>query len=262
MRKSDEKLVDIRRAKGKITKDNQAVEMSETLKQEMALESEKHEQKMSRERELYEQQLKFQKVVATGQQNQAKKALSTKLPKLSITQFDGKCANWLPFWNKFCAEIDGADLSSVTKFAYLNEFIQPKVRAVIDGLPLTVEGYERAKNILKGEYGKTSEIVNAYVQNILELPVVNGDDPGQVNNFYKSLLFNVQSLETLGKVECVNGMTRSILDKLSGIKCDLVKGQDNWQEWDLANLIEALKQWMDINLSEKETSNDDGDKDN
>ncbi len=154
LRTFDENLLDLRRVKEKITKENQAVEMSETLKQEMALESEKHEQKMSQERDLYEQQLKFQKVLAAGQQNQVKQALSTKLPKLSITQFDGKCANWLPFWNKFVAEIDSADLSPVTKFAYLKEFVEPKVRADIDGLPLTIEGYERAKNILKGEYGK------------------------------------------------------------------------------------------------------------
>ncbi len=141
----------------------------------------------------------------------------------------------------------------------LKEFVEPKVRADIDGLPLTIEGYERAKNILKGEYGKTSEIVKAYVQNILDLPVVKGSDPSEVNNFYKILLFNVQSLETLGKIERVNGMTRSVLDKLSGIKSDLVKGQGNWQEWDLAHLIAALKQWRDINLSEKESVND-GDK--
>ena len=260
LRTFDENLLDLRRVKEKITKENQAVEMSETLKQEMALESEKHEQKMSQERDLYEQQLKFQKVLAAGQQNQVKQALSTKLPKLSITQFDGKCANWLPFWNKFVAEIDSADLSPVTKFAYLKEFVEPKVRADIDGLPLTIEGYERAKNILKGEYGKTSEIVNAYVQNILDLPMVKGSDPSEVNNFYKVLLFNVQSLETLGKIERVNGMTRSVLDKLSGIKSDLVKGQGNWQEWDLAHLIAALKQWRDINLSEKENVND-GNKD-
>ena len=110
----------------------------------------------------------------------------------------------------------------------LKEFVEPKVRADIDGLPLTIEGYERAKNILKGEYGKTSEIVKAYVQNILDLPVVKGSDPSEVNNFYKILLFNVQSLETLGKIERVNGMTRSVLDKLSGIKSDLVKGQGNY----------------------------------
>ena len=46
-------------------------------------------------------------------------------------------------------------------FAYLKELVDPKVRAEIDGLPFTTEGYERAKNILIGEYGKTREIVNA-----------------------------------------------------------------------------------------------------
>ena len=173
---------------------------------------------MSQERELYEQQLQFQKALTAGEQNQTKKVLSTKLPKLSIAQFDGKCANWLPFWNKFVAEIDSAELSAFTKFAYLKEFVKPKVRADIDGLPLTTEGYERAKN----EYGKTSEVINAYVQNILDLPVVKGTDPVEINNFYKTLLFYVQSLETLGKPQRVNGMTRSVLDKLSGIKSDSV----------------------------------------
>ena len=46
-------------------------------------------------------------------------------------------------------------------FAYLKELVDPKVRAEIDGLPFTTEVYERAKDILIGEYGKTREIVNA-----------------------------------------------------------------------------------------------------
>ena len=259
LKTADEKLLELKRIKKNIAKESQAVELAESVKQERAIEDKKHEQKMSTERELYEQQLKFQKVLTTGQQNQVKKAVSTKLPTLSITQFIGKCANWPSFWKKFVDEIDGPDLSPVTKFTYLKEFVKPKVRADIDGLPLTVEGYERAKNILKGEYGKPSQIVNAYVQNILELPVVKSTDPGGINNFYKILLFNVQSLETMGKVERVNGMTRSVLEKLPGIKSDLVRGQGNWQEWDLAHVIRALKQWRDINLSDKEIVKD-GDK--
>ena len=87
---------------------------------------------------------------------------------------------------------------SVTKFAYLQELLQPKARVEINGLPLNTEGYEKAKIIIKEEYGKTSEVVNAYVNNILI--------PSKVNSFYKTLLFNVQSLETL------------------------VRGQENWQD--------------------------------
>lgn len=44
--------------------------------------------------------------------------------------------------------------------------MEPKVKAEIDGLPFSTEGYEWAKNILKNKYGRISEIVNAYIQNI------------------------------------------------------------------------------------------------
>ena len=82
-------------------------------------------------------------------------------------------------------------------------------------LPLTIEE----------EYGKIRKIINAHVNNILELHTVTNTDPKKVNNFYKTLLFNIQSLETLGKIKRANGMTRGVLDKLKGIKDDLVRGQ-------------------------------------
>ena len=106
---------------------------------------------------------------------------------------------------------------------------------------------KKQKNIIKKECGKTSEVVNAYVNNIFQLPTVTTADPNKVNSFYKTLLLNVQSLETLGKIERVNGMTRSVLDKLTGIKADLVRGQENWQDWDLPRLPQALKKWRDVN---------------
>ena len=144
-------------------------------------------------------------------------------------------------------EIDKANLASVTKFAYLKELVDPKVLAEIDGLPFTTDGYERAKNILIGEYGKTSEIVNAYVQNIANLPVITGTQPAPIHEFYKKLVYNVQSLETLGKLKDVTGNVRSVLDKLKGVKADLVRGQIDWQDWDFPQLIKALKSWKEIN---------------
>ena len=173
------------------------------------------------------------------QQTQAK-STTTRLLKLSITKFDRKFATWLSFWNNFEVKIDFTALPTVKKFSYLKELVEPKVKTDIDGLPLTSEGYERAKNILKNEYGKTSEIVNAYVQNILGLPVVTTVHPKEVNQFYKTLLYNVQSLKTLGKIRRVVGMARSVLEKLKVIKGDLVKGHEDWQGWDLPRLVIAL----------------------
>ena len=62
---------------------------------------------MSQERELLDKQVKFQKAIAVSQQEQnAKKTVTPKLLKLSITKFNGTFANWPPFWNKFEAAID------------------------------------------------------------------------------------------------------------------------------------------------------------
>ena len=72
-----------------------------------------------------------QKPVEKANQSEQRK---TKLPKLQITKFSGTYEAWLPFWNRFQAEIDKTKLSSVTKFAYLKELVDPKVRAEIDGL--------------------------------------------------------------------------------------------------------------------------------
>ena len=99
---------------------------------------------------------------------------AAKLPKLVITKFNGTHQDWLRFWNQFEAEVDKAQVSPITKFSYLKELVDPKVRNAIDGLPFSIEGYERAKTILKSKYGKPCEIVHAYVQNIMGLPTISG----------------------------------------------------------------------------------------
>ena len=63
----------------------------------------------------------------------------------------------------------------------------------------------------------------------------------------------MQSLETLGKLRDVSGNVRSVLDKLKGIKADLVRGREDWQNWDFPQLVKALKTWKDINPVENNT---------
>ena len=138
-------------------------------------------------------------------------------PKRSITKYDKTYEQWLPFWNTFCAEIESTKLAPVTKFAYLRELLQPQVKVDIDGLPFSTEGYKRAKNILQSEYWKTSKIVNVYVNNIMGLSTIMGEIPREVEEFYKRLLYNVQSVKTLGKLRDVAGNVRAVLDKLKGI---------------------------------------------
>ena len=48
----------------------------------------------------------------------------------------------------------------------------PKVQ--LNGLPWNNKGYEQAKNILLSKFGKTSELVNGHIQNVLPLPLIAG----------------------------------------------------------------------------------------
>ena len=81
---------------------------------------------------------------------------AAKLPKLTITTFDGTYLDWNRFWGQFTEAIDKTGMVAITKFSYLKEFVDLKVRKTIDGLPFTAEGYNRAKSILMDRYGKES----------------------------------------------------------------------------------------------------------
>ena len=71
---------------------------------------EEHKRKLEFEREMLEQKAEFQKQENAAQAEQLKLPSASKLPKLSITKFNGKIEEWLPFWGKFVSEIDSKTL--------------------------------------------------------------------------------------------------------------------------------------------------------
>ena len=152
-----------------------------TREEELKFEREQMEMKLEFQHHLEEAKAKQQPVEEANWSEQR----TTKLPKLQITKFNGTYEAWLSFWKKFQAKIDKANLASVTKFAYLKELVDPKVRGEIDRLPFTRDGYKRTKNILICENGKMREIVNTYVQNIVNLPVITGTQPALIHEFGK-----------------------------------------------------------------------------
>ena len=234
-------------------------------KEELAAQTKRKqfEEELKFELEKFERRLEHEKALAESKKPQsgsisgAMKSTTTKLPKLVITQFSGKYTDWLRFWGQFKAEIDNSEVSSVTKFSYLKELVDPKVRSCVDGLLFTSEGYERAKSILVTKYGNSSEVINAYVQNIFNLPTIQGARPAKVHAFYESLLTSVQSLETVGKLKEVSGYVRMTVDKLEGIRSDLVRTDDNWQVWKFPELIEALRKWTVRNPVKQEENHPD-----
>ena len=112
----------------------------------------------------------------------------------------------------------------------------------------------RAKNILLTKYGKPSEVANTHVQNIMSLPQINNANPQKIHDFSEKKLCSVQALDTMGKIKEMNGYVRVTLDKLQGIRADLVRNDESWQDWKFQQLVEALEKWTvrnPIPLSDK-----------
>ena len=56
----------------------------------------------------------------------------------------------------------------------------------------------------------------------------------------------------MGKVREVNGYTRMTLDKLEGIRGDLVRLDDDGEDWDFPKLVNALQKRSQRNPSKSE----------
>ena len=110
------------------------------------------------ERVQFEQKLEFERKIEESKMASYRKtggAKNTNLPKLVITKFNGTHTDRLHFWAVFEAKkYSYSELAAVTKFAYLKELVDSKIRAGIDRLPFSIEGYERVKNVLRSKYGK------------------------------------------------------------------------------------------------------------
>ena len=48
----------------------------------------------------------------------------------------------------------------------------------------------------------------------------------------------------MGRKKDIRGNVRLTLDKLPGIRADLVRLHDNWQEWRFPQLVGALRNWV------------------
>ena len=228
--------------------DDQIENIEEWLaRRKMEVANQEREEKIQFEIKLHETKLKLQEdlQLKIGNQNQPTETpvSQAKLPKLVITKFNGTYADWPRFWGQYSESIDKTNVPPVTKFTYLRELLDARVRKTVEALPQTAEGYNRALSILKDRFGKESEIVKAYVKEILDLPYTPGGNPKRIHEFYEKLSYSVQSLETLKLLHEVNGMVSLTLEKLPTIRGDLVRNDPDWETWDFIKLTEALRQW-------------------
>ena len=126
----------------------------------------------------------------------------------------------------------------------MKEVLVSRVRALIDGLPINSEEYTPAENILMTKYANPREVATVHIQCIMGLPVITRTNPTRINEIYEKLVTSIQTLESIGKKKDIGRYVRLTLAKLAGIRADLLRLDDNWQEWRFPQLVEGLRKWV------------------
>ena len=60
-------------------------------------------------------------------------------------------------------------------------------------------------------------------------------------------MISVQVFDRMNKLKGINAYIRLTLDKLPGLRADLVRTDEGWQEWTFPQLVDALRKWATIN---------------
>ena len=131
----------------------------------------------------------------------------------------------------------------------------PHVRTRIAHLKPGSLGYKTAWERLCREYGQTQTVVNAHVSEIINLAAVKGTNFKRVNDFHKKLSKSYDASLMLGKSETLAGLVMTTIGKLPHVKPDLVRTDENWEKWDMRELITNLEKWIKRNKPSETSSN-------
>ncbi len=225
-------------------------------KEEAALRQQQKEQEWYMQKMEMEKQIQASHSGVTQETVARPSTQSVKLQKYTITPFYGDYKDWLRFWNQFMVEVDRSGIAEISKFNYLLELVKGKPKEDILGLPHSVDGYKEAKRILEQTYGKEAKVHKALVKELEGLPTITSIHKiSNIHEFYNKLARVVRTLVTMKKLESAQSCVYTLMDKLGPVREILVQKDDKWEEWDLEELTENLRRYVERNPLRDEESN-------
>ena len=180
---------------------------------------------------------------------------ASRLPKLTIPQFNGDPLSWQSFWDCFDSAVhSNPNLTGVQKLSYLRAQLQGDASTAIAGFPLTNANYEHSVTLLKTRFGQPYKLVNAHMQALLDTPRPT-NSLGSLQQFHDTIESHIRSLSSLGKdIESYGALLVPII--LSKLPTDTKKNlarNHPITEWRLEELQEAIQ--AEIRIFESGTSN-------
>ena len=119
-----------------LAKETEEAILQESRKKQLEFEQTQLEMNLANDKEIEEAKMSQSKTT----EHSPHQMKTTKLPTVVISKFRGELTDWPRFGSQIEDEVDRADVPGVTKYSYLKDLVDPKIRKEVDGLPFSSEG--------------------------------------------------------------------------------------------------------------------------
>jgi len=143
-----------------------------------------------------------------------------KLAPLNIPVFNGKYADWTPFYDMFMAFVHTNDkITPIQKFFHLRSSLSDEPASCIKNLETTANNYEYAWKTLISRYRNEKLLIQSHVKGICELSDVKENSSSSLRQFSDALRGHMSALEALKQQPSNWGplLTHIICTKLDAI---------------------------------------------
>jgi hypothetical protein len=171
-----------------------------------------------------------------------------RLPTLDLPTFSGDILLWQTFWESFESSVhSNTALTNAQKFNYLKSQLQNEAERCISGLSLTNANYEQTICLLKDCFGQQHMIINAFMQNLLELPCPSVT-LNSLGSFFDKMEASIRGLESLGQSQDMYGslLIPIIFGKFPAEMRKSLTREHRSNNWDIRSLCEAIAKEMYI----------------
>ncbi|KAI8431622.1 hypothetical protein MSG28_016101 [Choristoneura fumiferana] len=96
-----------------------------------------------------------------------------KLPPIELPRFSGSPMEWMSFHDLFISLVHSRDISDAEKHFYLRASLQGEALSLVRQLPMDEQNYAVALGILQDRYQNHRMLVDTYLNQIINLPVVS-----------------------------------------------------------------------------------------
>ena len=119
-----------------------------------------------------------------------------RLPKVELDPFDGDPLKFKSFWDMFESLVDkDGGLDDVTKFSHLKSKLKGKARLSVEGLHLTKENYENAKELLIERFGDSQVIIRANMDALLAIEPISSNLVTDLRDLYDIMEVHTRNLQ-------------------------------------------------------------------